>query len=106
MTTSQTKHYLLNQYQNEVWYWNKKPIRLKECDYFQLASIKKLLRGYYPSIRYIGNKVNIVNRMYYGKSSEYWLKAVNHIEKHNNFNDFKEVINTIKEKKIKKAEKD
>lgn len=92
-------------YLNNIWYWDKKPVKIEKLNSSQIDTIKKLLTNYYPSIRYVNNKAIIVSRMYYGKSSDYWLKIIKKVEVKNNFNTFKEAIYIIKSKKIEKAEK-
>lgn len=75
-----------------IWYWNKKPIKLKYLHYNQLDSIKKTLL---TSKKY--------NNNWFGHSKDHWLNAIKSIEKSNNKKNTNEAKDIIINNRIKNA---
>lgn len=81
---------LLEQANNETWYWHSKPIKLKDLDPKQLSSIKQTL-------------IKSPNKMWFNKSKQKWLSSIKLVEKIKDKEVTKEAVDIIINSRINNA---
>ncbi len=88
MNIAQTpkKQSLLDQYKDEIWYWNSTPVKLVDLKEGQIKAIKKVLN-------------NSKNPNWFGKTRDYWNNAINMVVKDKSIIDLNRYANTINQVK-------
>lgn len=85
-------------YEEEIWLWNKKPLKLKNMHINVLESCLKFIRQHSESYIYAGKK-----KYFYEKDMNYWIDAFETMIKYNGSLNTNVVIDHINQRRMRRS---